>query len=200
MNRLAKYCLMPAAVAAAVCVSSVYAQGAGGTFTDGRDGKTYKTVVIGGKTWMAENLNYKTDSYWCYDNDNSNCDKYGRLYDWKTAIKVCPSGWHLPSNQEWDGLVGAAGGKTTAGKKLKSTSGWNDNGNGTDAYGFTALPGGYRSTDGDFSSAGNLGYWWTATEYDASYAYYRYMHYDYDVVYEGTDVKEYGLSVRCVGD
>ncbi|MDR2693285.1 MAG: hypothetical protein LBB74_03610 [Chitinispirillales bacterium] len=175
-------------------------RGGSGAFTDKRDGKTYRAVVIGGKTWMAENLNYETGKSWCYDNKESNCNKYGRLYDWKTAMKTCPSGWHLPSNQEWDGLVGAAGGKTTAGKKLKSTSGWSGNGNGTDEYGFSALPGGDRYTGGSFINAGGRGYWWTATKGGASYAYYRDMYYDYDYVIEFTYYKEYGFAVRCVGD
>jgi uncharacterized protein (TIGR02145 family) len=149
---------------------------------------------------MAENLNYQTGKSWCSDNKESNCNKYGRLYDWKTAKKVCPSGWHLPSRAEWDGLVGAAGGKTTAGKKLKSTSGWYNNGNGTDEYGFSALPGGYRYIDGDFRHAGNDGDWWTATEGDADYAYDRLMYYHGDDVDISDNYKEYGLSVRCVGD
>jgi TolB-like protein len=89
-----------------------------GTFTDSRDKKTYKTVVIGGNRYMVENLNYKKGKSWCYGNNNSNCDKYGRLYDWKTAKTVCPAGFHLPSRQEWNNLVTAVGGKEVAGKKL----------------------------------------------------------------------------------
>ncbi|GBU21673.1 hypothetical protein R80B4_01573 [Fibrobacteres bacterium R8-0-B4] len=110
---------------------------------------------------------------------------------------VCPTGWHLPSNKEWDGLVGAAGG-STAGKKLKSKKGWNDyygqSGNGTDDYGFSALPGGYRNSDGSFNGAGFNGYWWTATEL------FRSMNYYYDDVDEYHDVKSDGFSVRCVQD
>jgi uncharacterized protein (TIGR02145 family) len=149
---------------------------------------------------MTENLNYETGKSWCYDNKESNCNKYGRLYDWKTAIKACPAGWHLPSSAEWDALETAVGGNSGAGKRLKSTNGWNSNGNGTDTYGFSALPGGYRYTGGYFGNAGNNGYWWTAPEDDASHAYSRYMSYNGDYVIENYNNKEYGLSVRCVGD
>ena len=161
-------------------------------------GKTYKTVVIGGKMWMAENLNYQTASgSWCYANNISNCDKYGRLYDWKTAKKVCPTGFHLPSRQEWNDLVNAAGGY----KKLKARSGWDINGNGTDNFGFSALPGGARDSDGRFSNAGSLGLWWTATEDDAGVAYYhRGMSYDNGYVDEYNYDKSDGYSVRCVAD
>jgi uncharacterized protein (TIGR02145 family) len=176
------------------------------TFTDGRDGKTYKTVVIGGKTWMAENLNIETEGSWCYDNKESNCEKYGRLYNWKAAKTACPAGWHLPLREEWGDLAKAVGGSGKygtggkAGKKLKSTSGWNNKGNGTDDYGFSALPGGYRYTDGNFDDAGYYGHWWTATEGDAGNAYYRDMYYDHDNVNENGDGKGIGFSVRCRGD
>jgi len=171
-----------------------------GMFTDGRDGKRYYTRVIGGKRWMAENLNYQTASgSWCYGSDNSNCGKYGRLYDWKTAKTVCPAGFHLPSRQEWNDLEANAGGNT-AGKKLKTRSGWSNNGNGTDEYGFSALPGGYRFSGGSFYNAGNNGYWWTATEGNSGSAYRRDMNYYDDYVYENYYVKSYGYSVRCVED
>jgi uncharacterized protein (TIGR02145 family) len=130
-------------------------------------GQKYKTVKIGEQTWMAENLNYEAEGSVCYDNNPDNCAKYGRLYDWEAAIKVCPEGWHLPSIEEWDKLLRFVdsedkvyryvGGDTSsagpyenrrAGKYLKAVSGWNSykgydgNGNGTDKYGFSALPGG----------------------------------------------------------
>jgi uncharacterized protein (TIGR02145 family) len=181
-------------------------------------GQDYRTVKIGGKRWMAENLNYAVDSSWCYGNDPSNCEKYGRLYQWASAMDIdasynnsvwrgsdvkhrgiCPSGWHLPSRQEWNNLVSAVG--SPAGTKLKSTSGWSSNGNGTDNFGFSALPGGYRDySDGYFGNAGNYGNWWTATEYGSSYAYYRDMYYNHGSVLEDDNYKDLGFSVRCVED
>jgi len=158
------------------------------------------TVKIGNQVWMAKNLNCNVSGSKCYDNQESNCTTYGRLYDWETAKKVCPSGWHLPSNAEWDALMTAVGGASTAGTKLKAKSGWNNNGNGTDNYGFSALPGGYGGSGGDFYSVGNYGYWWSATESYASNAYSRYMYYDYASVYSGNYGKVFLFSVRCVQD
>jgi uncharacterized protein (TIGR02145 family) len=168
-------------------------------FTDSRNGQKYRAVKVGGKTWMAENLNYQTGNSWCYGNDNSNCNKYGRLYTWNAAKGACPSGWRLPSREEWKELEAVAGG-SVAGKKLKAASGWSNNGNGTDEYGFSALPGGSRDADGGFYDAGDYGLWWTASEYGSGTAYSRYMAYDGDYVYEFTSNKEYGFAVRCVRD
>jgi uncharacterized protein (TIGR02145 family) len=172
------------------------------TLTDKRDGKIYKMVKMpDGKTWMAQNLNYQTDSSWCYGNADSNCVKYGRLYNWNTAKTACHSGWHLPTTNEWDGMVDAVGGKTVTGKKLKSTTGWNNSwGNGTDAYGFSALSGGYRSTDGNFNTAGGSCDWWSATEGGAGYAYGRGMYCLNDLVFSVYGDKSNAFSVRCVRD
>ena len=133
-------------------------------FTDARDKQLYYSVKIGEQTWMAENLSYdtKTTSSVCYGNDPSNCNLYGRLYDWETAKKSCPTGWHLPSNDEWQKLVDFAGGKNVAGKKLKATVGWN-RGNGTDDYGFSALPSGFRKS-GSFWYIGDRVNWWSSNE------------------------------------
>jgi uncharacterized protein (TIGR02145 family) len=164
---------------------------------------------------MAENLNYAIASgSWCYNEQASYCETYGRLYDWATARAACPSGWHLPSNAEWDALSRCADGTSgtdsfynspTAGRKLKATSGWNDiqvgrSGNGTDDFGFSALPGGFRDTDGSFIYAGDGGLWWSASEYDASRAYYRDMHSSTDEANLRTYDKAIGFSIRCLQD
>jgi uncharacterized protein (TIGR02145 family) len=171
-----------------------------GTFTDERDGQTYRTVKMpDGKVWMAENLRFKIGEGWCYGDIEDFCKIYGRLYSWDEAIRACPKGWHLPSKTEWEDLVIAVG-SLTGGKKLKSKSGWNRNGNGTDDYGFSALPGGCRSSDCGFDYAGYHGYWWTATEGDGSYAYRRYVYYCLGSVDEYGYSKSGGFSVRCVKD
>lgn len=209
----------------------------GGGLKDSRDGKTYKTVKIGDKVWMAENLNFDynhgTAKSFCYENKPENCEKYGRLYTWAAAMDsaaifskdgarcgnnkecdaigtvrgVCPEGWHLPSEEEFEDLKTLAGQKAgyimKAGTVLKSTTGWNDNdgksGNGTDGLGFGALPaGGYDSDDYYFDSEGNIAAFWSSTESYSDDAY------SLDMLYgsEGASVINYGkygaFSVRCV--
>jgi uncharacterized protein (TIGR02145 family) len=169
-----------------------------GTFTDSRDGTTYKTIKIGNQTWMAENLNYNSgDSSWCYDDNADNCAKYGRLYNFRVAKAACPEGWKLPDTGDWRKLVNTAGGWKAAGKKLKSKSGWQVNYGSTDEFGFSALPGGRRYKDGGFKNAGKNGYWWTASEYDSTYAYYRGMDGS-ERVEELNYYRRRGQSVRCI--
>jgi uncharacterized protein (TIGR02145 family)/uncharacterized repeat protein (TIGR02543 family) len=196
----------------------------GATFTDSRDGKTYKRVAIGNQVWMAENLNYEADGSKCGNEasgrlteNSEDCNKYGRLYNWATAMNgasssslspsgvqgVCPAGWHVPSYAEWTALTDFVGGASTAGTKLKSSTGWNSYSGvpvGTDQYGFTALPGGFGSPEGYFLDAGNYGSWWSATEIAANYASYRYMYY-YDENVDWRNSSRTNLfSVRCVAD
>ena len=194
-------------------------------FCDERDGKKYVYVVIDNQTWMAENLNYNAygskcgDGEYLSDNNTESCDTYGRLYDWATAMGlglhcnlspcaseiqpkhrgICPSGWHIPSEDEWYVLINFTGDSETAGTKLKATSGWDNNGNGTDEFGFSALPGGggYLS-DNSFSNVKWEGVWWSATEDDSGGAYYRYMS-DNNSDVGGFSYKTSLLfSVRCV--
>ncbi|MCL2182524.1 MAG: fibrobacter succinogenes major paralogous domain-containing protein [Chitinispirillia bacterium] len=187
---------------------------------------TGRTVEIGGLTWMAENLNRATSGSWCYGegapvsvrNDGggfmnitlsnaevqANCAKYGRLYTWDAAMTACPSGWRLPDTADWNKLDTAGGGWEVAGGKLKSTSGWDDrgfgnSGNGTDDFGFSALPGGGRSPDGSFSSiAGEWGFWWSATERGSGSAWVRSMRNDNVHLNYHSNDKGFGFSARCV--
>lgn len=145
-------------------------------FTDSRNGRKYLVVKIKEKTWMAENLNYQTKNSWCYGGIDSNCEKYGRLYAGAVARTACPADWHLPSDKEWLSMVNEMGG-TVAGNMLKSTSGWDNNGNGIYNSGFSALPGGYYRNISDytvenFEDVGKYGYWWTATDVGDGYVYF----------------------------
>ncbi|MDR2585054.1 MAG: hypothetical protein LBC84_02375 [Prevotellaceae bacterium] len=175
-----------------------------GTFTDSRDGQSYRTVVIGGQTWMAENLSFDIDSSWCYNDDNANCAKYGRLYAWVAAVKACAGlgdGWHLPDTANWYALLEVVGGWEIAGAKLKSKVGWQKDGNGTDEFGFTALPGGgRRSSSDDFILVGKEGWWWNATKGKVSGASSTSIVYYDDCVFVGLPNRSVGLSVRCVQD
>jgi len=198
----------------------------------------YKTVEIGTQTWMAENLNCDVSLSKCYDNDPANCAKYGRLYDWATAMALpskcnstlstddvdcakatpnhqglCPSGYHIPSDADWNVLMKFVNPSCSdnrdcagAGTKLRAKEGWNlYNSNfgsipaGTDEYGFAALPGGYGSVR-DFGNIRNTGFWWSASEYHAYYAYYRSMSYKDEKVSRNDDGKHYLRSIRCVQD
>jgi uncharacterized protein (TIGR02145 family) len=174
-----------------------------GMFTDGRDGKKYRMTVIGGSVWLAQNLNYQPQSgqSWCYGNDISNCDKYGRLYIWETAKNACPAGWRLPSPQDWEDLVTASGGGFEASYKLRAQSGWADEFDGEemgDDGGFAAKPGGCRvHSGGEFNGIGYFGYWWSATEDGGAYERFINCCGD-DGVGEVVPNDGSGNSVRCV--
>ncbi len=183
-------------------------------FTDKRDGKKYKTVKIGEQVWMAENLNYKMKNSVCYKGNSSNCQKYGVLYDWDMALKACPDGWHLPSDTEWQTLVNFTGDTEFAGRDLKAKNGWDKKSNGTNKYGFSALPGGSAGQSVAFGNAGcDGGCWWSSSTAESEGmedgAFGRQMNYDHSDDETDTDsyrvdryydTKEVMFSVRCVKD
>lgn len=190
-----------------------------GTFTDSRDGNVYKTVTIGNQVWMAENLNYDAgDGCWVYDNNPSNANTYGRLYDWETACTVSPDGWHLPTDDEWTELTNylIANGynydSTTfgnkIGKSLATISGWDPNptigtiGNNQSSNnrtGFTALPSGWRRSNcGLFDGLNKCTFFWSATEHSSSNAMRRELQYNYPNLDRCYYDKSYGFSVRCL--
>lgn len=182
-----------------------------GTFTDQRDGNTYRTVRIGNRTWMAEKLNYRNPSWafnditskvhrysmgsWCYNNEPSNCTTYGRLYTWYAAREACPVGWRLPSLDDWETLSNAADRRSSM---LRSNAEWRFP-TGTNELGFSALPGGYYWS-GRFGSVGEGGYWWLSTEYGTRNAVSGHMNSTYDTVSRFRNSKRVGYSVKCVRD
>ena len=196
-----------------LCTGMVMA-GSLADFRDGqeyfRNGQTYKTVKIGTQTWMAENLNYKSDNSWCYENNAANCQKYGRLYTWERAMTACPDGWHLPGDNEWQTLydyVYANNGEERVSTSLKSVRGWwryeDLATGGTDRFGFSALPAGYRDYhdyDGYFDDDGIYANFWSATEYGSTFANYWRLSYAGEDVFTRYTNKNFGFSVRCLKD
>ncbi|MCF6170594.1 MAG: PKD domain-containing protein [Bacteroidales bacterium] len=186
--------------------------GVTGTITDPRDDQTYTTIELGNQTWFSENLNYPASGSWCYDDDPVNCETYGRLYNWQLAKNVCPAGWHLPSDNEWKQLemyLGMSQSEaddidwrgTDEGKKMKTTAGWANDGNGNNLSGFSGLPGGSRNPYGNYYSKGGEGVWWSATEFSNEAAVGRMLSYEEDGVYRfDSFFKTVGASVRCVKD
>ena len=166
-------------------------------------GQIYNTVEIGTQCWFKENLNYAIGNSLCYDNNPSNCDTYGRLYDWPTALSVCPSGWHLPDDGAWTLLTDYLGGESVAGGKMKEagTTHWvSPNTGATNSSGFTALPGGWSYLDGYFDKLGLNAYFWSSTEQSSSSAWRRMLHHNYDYINRYGSNKESGFSVRCIKD
>ena len=170
------------------------------SFTDNRDGKVYKTVKIGNQIWITENLAYKSSSgCWAYDNNDSNAVKYGYLYDFETAKTVCPAGWHLPTDAEWTTLLSYLGDNDGA-LKMKAKKGWNEDGNGTNTSGFSALPGGHLFNSNTFGDIGKNSYWWTSTEEESSIGWTRSIDYNNNNITRDITSKTDGLSVRCIKD
>lgn len=214
--------------------------GAYGFFTDSRNKQTYKWVKVGDQVWMAENLNFTSANSWCYNNIASNCDHYGRLYTWDAVMNgasssstnpsrvrgVCPTGWHVPCDNEWTELVSyivnkgypniwnAPDGVSNALKSCRQVGSpldscntnehprWNSHGThrSYDAFGFSAFPGGLRSAHGSYFFIGYLGYWWSATESSTTDAFARFMDYGYGDVYRFYGDKADGFNLRCVRD
>lgn len=187
-------------------------------------------VLGNGQEWMAENLrttsyangdpipNIQNGSQWqmitygawAHNNNDSYLENpYGKLYNWKAVAdprNVCPTGWHVPSDAEWTVLTDYLGGESVAGGKMKSTGTqyWQSpNTNATNESGFNGLPGGRRDNSGSFDAyegVGIKGYWWSSTEDDTNYAWYRYLYCSNGNVSRNYASKESGFSVRCLRD
>ena len=216
-----------------------------GSMTD-QQGNSYKTIVIGTQEWMAENLNtsiyrngdeistdlsnsdwnnafYTQQGAWAYyNNDSSNACPYGKLYNWYACMDprgLCPAGWHVPTDDEWNTMIdlldplfdGGTNLLDTAGRALKSVGTveggdgyWfsysNDGVVGTNSSGFSGLPGGHRFGFGDYDLLGRNAYFWTSTPQDSSYAWYRLLYYWESMVFRHQYLKNFGFSVRCIRD
>lgn len=182
--------------------------------TDSRDGHNYRTITIAGQTWMAENLNYAGAGF-CYDDNSANCATYGRLYTWAEVMQgsspsftipsgvkgICPTGWHVPSYDEWTKLTNTTQPDVTAGTKLKSNSNlWITN-TGIDVYHFSALSAGYRhSYNGLFYNRGYTANFWTASDIDFYLARSLFMSYTKTNIETSQPEKTTALSLRCVAD
>lgn len=215
------------------------------------DGNVYNTVLIGTQCWMKENLKttryrdntpieypgadtsaWETNTsgaYAWYGNDMSRNEPYGALYNWYAVSRsngICPEGWHVPDNAEWDELLSyavangfpnsdisrSAGNALKSCRQKESPAGGGCNTaehpfwekheihHGIDVFGFSALPGGYRFMSGNFGFLGYNTHWWTATEFSESYARYRMIHLSTGVIHGNYDKKNHGFSVRCLRD
>ena len=191
-----------------------------GTFTDARDGETYRTIQIGDQVWMAENLRFKADNSYAPDNEESNVKKFGRLYTWTSDLDIppefseqspakdiemyrkmkdpnyqgiAPEGWHIPSNKEWEQLLSHLSEKSN-GRELRSTCFWLEP--GYDSFGFFALPAGYRFDNGTFNHFGRRARFWSKDEYGKSNAF-RLGLTDNSIDIEGV-YRSDAISVRCV--
>jgi uncharacterized protein (TIGR02145 family) len=188
------------------------------------EGNVYATISIGAQVWMADNLRVTkyndgsaipyvtnnidltaltTGAFSWFDNNEANGSVYGALYNWHTISsgKICPTGWHVPSDSEWTTLINFLGGESLAGGKLKAigTAHWNSPNTGaTNDSGFTALPAGYLFDNGNYNSLGNVTHWWSSTEEDSDSAYDRYVYFQNSTATKGTYSKQVFYSCRCL--
>ena len=186
-----------------------------GEMLDKRDNQVYRTLVISNHVWTAQNMNYeivseegKSANNWCYNNEPDYCKKFGRLYNWEAAQKVCPEGWHLPTAEEWLELIEDHTCEITqegnfpnqyhcAGTLLKTVDGWEDGLTNTNEYGFSVMAAGFKIPKG-FGGEGVMGEFWTSTDETETYAAFVEFGRVQDYVEIALTDKSYGLSVRCV--
>lgn len=202
-----------------------------GTPTITYENQTYNTVQLGSQCWLRENLNVgimidgSSDMQdndiiekYCYNNDESNCDIYGGQYRWAEAMQhsiqeeeqgICPSGWHIPSDDEWKSLEGFLGMSSfdyddtgwrgiDQGEEMKSTSNWYEYGNGNNSSGFSGLPGGYITLGGLSDFLYESSFWWSSSENNSASAWSRGLDYRYDNICRNSDAKNYGFFIRCI--
>ena len=192
---------IPALDSAAVISDPVPGSDSADVFRDIRDGQVYKIVTIGDQVWIAKNLNYEMAGSYCYNNNASNCMRYGRLYTWNAAMNACPDGWHLPTYDELVSLIDYASGQSLAGGVLKSKDCWKRCRQcdiADDMYGFSALPTGVMNEDGSFDKIFEYGFLWSATETESNQIPYLGFSNISSVAMLLLGNKNKELPVRCV--
>jgi uncharacterized protein (TIGR02145 family) len=164
------------------------------------DQTPYKIIQIGNQVWMAENLKKPTNgNSWCYDNKKENCEKYGYLYTWTSAVNACPSGWKLPSEKDWNELIDVLGGDNIAGGKLKALTEWNSpNKDATNESNFCSIPSGYRMDNDTYHFWGRSSFYWIADELDSENGKYISLSNTHGRVIRNHSMKNYGFAVRCI--
>lgn len=186
-----------------------------GDLVDSRDGQKYRIVKIGDTWWMAENLNYKADNSYCYNDNPENCEKFGRLYQWAAANDlnesynskevdaspyieiqgICPQEWSLPKKGDFESLYTYTDKNSD---QIKSDNGWSRDYNGMDNYGMTILPSGYRDRDGTYKDSSTKAIFWTTSEEGGGYAYSFSITYYVRTPSVDYDLKERAFAVRCI--
>ncbi len=159
-----------------------------GTFTDPRDGRTYQTVNIGQQTWLAENLSYKMEGSFCYDNHPFNCRKFGRLYNYEAALNACPDGWRLPNDTDWNKLYRHFGNATVAYAEMIPSG----------KSGFSVKMAGWLSQNYSYEHQGERAYFWSASEIKDGYVHYYRLDTETRQLTRSNSVKHLGFSCRCI--
>ncbi|MDD3877749.1 MAG: fibrobacter succinogenes major paralogous domain-containing protein [Bacteroidales bacterium] len=170
------------------------------TFTDTRDGQVYNTIQIGTQTWMSENINHAVSGSWCYDDNDANCLKFGRLYTWESAKEACPQGWHIPTDSDWDVLVAAIGEKSVAGGTLKDNASglWKaPNTGANNSTGYSALPAGIKLNNGSYTAQGETAAFWSIFD-NGSGAWGRHLTFNSARFNSLNNPEHMAYSLRCL--
>lgn len=168
-------------------------------FKDPRDKQKYRLVKVGEREWFGDNLNFKTDASYCFDDDENQCMVYGRLYKWDAARTACPAGFRLPTHEDFESLWTEAGADFNAAYLLKTTYGWKGETNGNDTLKFSAMPAGNRFDDDTYGNMDKFAFFWSDYSEEGSadarvwFMTNKTMNFSYS-----NKSKNFGFSVRCV--
>lgn len=180
-------------------VLPTYAVKPSNSYKDPRDKQKYRTIKVGSRLWLADNLNYKMDGSFCYKDDESQCMAYGRLYTWDAAVNACPQGFYLPTDDDFQSLWQAAGADFNAAYLLKAAYGWSGETNGSDTLKFSAMPAGNRFDDETYGNLSKFAFFWSSeASKEKQNARVWYMTSKSMAFSFMNKPKIFGFSVRCV--